>query len=118
MSMSLFGVSAVGAAAISTEAADTFGTGSIESTIELSDADPREAVGTLINTGLGFLGIIAVAIVLWGGVLWMTAGGNSDNVDQAKKILFSGLIGLIIILMAWGIATFVLEELFQATINA
>jgi hypothetical protein len=52
-----------------------------------SNTDPRDVVTRIINIALGFLGIIAVVIVLLGGFKWMTAGGNEDKVEEAKKIL-------------------------------
>jgi amino acid transporter len=64
---------------------------------------------------LGFLGIIAVVIILFGGFRWMTAAGNEDQVSTAKKMIGAGVIGLIIILMAFGIAQFVLNALYNAT---
>lgn len=81
----------------------------------LGQQDPRETVANVIRIALSFLGIVAVIIVLWGGVLWMTAAGNSDKVDQAKKVLFSGLIGLIIILSAFAVTQFVINQLINAT---
>nr|NIS50742.1 hypothetical protein [Phycisphaerae bacterium] len=61
------------------------------------------------------LGIIAVVIILIGGFQWMTAGGNEENVDKAKKRIIQGVIGLAIILASWAIARFVLESLVTAT---
>jgi type IV secretory pathway VirB2 component (pilin) len=61
------------------------------------------------------LGTIAVAIVLAAGFKWMTAGGNEDKIDEAKKLMTSGVVGLIIILSAWGIATFIINQLSSAT---
>jgi hypothetical protein len=81
----------------------------------LGQQDPRETVANIIQIALSFLGIVAVVIVLWGGVLWMTAAGNDDKVAQAKKVLFSGLIGLIIILSAYAITQFVVNQLVSAT---
>ncbi|MBI4121964.1 MAG: hypothetical protein HY461_01395 [Parcubacteria group bacterium] len=81
----------------------------------LPQQDPRETVANIIKIALSFLGIVAVVIVLWGGVLWMTAAGNDDKVAQAKKVLFSGLIGLIIILSAFAITRFVTDQLISAT---
>lgn len=81
----------------------------------LGQQDPRETVANVIKIALSFLGIVAVVIVLWGGILWMTAAGNSDKVDQAKKVLFSGLIGLIIILSAYAVTQFVINQLIGAT---
>jgi len=93
------------------------GTNEVENSIELGNKDPRETVGQIINVAMLFLGIIAVGIILVGGFKWMTAGGNEEKVGEAKKLLGSGVIGLVIVLAAWGIATFVLEQLVNATGN-
>ena len=69
----------------------------------------------IINVALGLLGIIAVVIILAGGFKWMTAGGNEDKVAEARKLIFAGIIGLAIILSAWAIARFVIENLATAT---
>lgn len=81
----------------------------------LGQQDPRETIANVIKIALSFLGIVAVVIVLWGGVLWMTAAGNEEKVGQAKKVLFSGLIGLIIILSAFAVTQFVINQLIGAT---
>jgi len=47
----------------------------------------------------------------------MTAAGNEDQVGEAKKIIVAGIIGLVIILASWGIASFVLNSLLEATCN-
>jgi len=63
---------------------------------------------------LGFLGIIAVAIVLVGGFQWMTALGDEEKVKKARKLIGSGVVGLIIILAAYAIVNFVLTEIARA----
>jgi nitrate reductase NapE component len=93
------------------------GMNEVENTIELGNKDPRETVGEIINVAMLFLGIIAVAIILVGGFQWMTAGGSEEKVGQAKKIMGSGVIGLVIVLSAWGIASFILDRLINATGN-
>lgn len=95
--------------------ADTFGLDKIGGTLELGDKPLEETVAGLINVALGFLGIIAVVIILAGGFKWMTAGGNDDKVAEARKLIFSGIIGLAIILSAWAITRFVFESLVEAT---
>ena len=85
--------------------------------IALGNKDPREMVAQIINVVLTLLGIVAVLIVLLGGFKWMTAAGNEDKVSEAKKLLGAGVIGLVIILAAWGITSFVLTELMNATGN-
>ena len=86
-----------------------------EEGIKLGAKDPRAMVAQLINVVLTLLGIVAVIIVLLGGFKWMTAAGNEDKVAEAKKLLGAGVIGLVIILAAWGISRFVLSSLFKAT---
>lgn len=75
----------------------------------------KPMVFSIINVILGFLGLVALVIVMYGGFVWMTAGGNPERVSRAKKILFNGLIGLLLILASWGIANFVLGQLWGAT---
>jgi hypothetical protein len=48
----------------------------------------------------------------------MTAAGNEEEVGKAKQILMAGIIGLIIIVSAYAIATFVVSSLVQATTAA
>lgn len=79
--------------------------------------DPRIIAANVIRVLLGFLGIIAVIIILFGGFKWMTAGGNDEKVGEARKLMTQGIIGLIIVLAAWGIASFVVDAIFTATTN-
>lgn len=84
-------------------------------TIGLGTKDIRETVASIINVALGLLGIVAVVIILAGGFTWMTAAGNEEKVDKAKKMIFAGIIGLAIILSAYAIAKFVITSLRTAT---
>lgn len=81
----------------------------------LGTVDLRTGVMAIVNTLLGFLGIIAILIILWGGFRWMTAGGNEEKIDEAKKIITAGIIGLVIIFVSYAIATFVITQLKVAT---
>jgi hypothetical protein len=80
----------------------------------LNNTDPRTIASNIIRILLGFLGILAVVIILIGGFKWMTAAGNEDAIADAKKILIAGIIGLVIILASWGIANFVLSSLISS----
>jgi len=97
---------------------NTFGTDEVADGLgdSLSDRDPRAIVGSIINVALGFLGVIAVAIILMGGFKWMTAGGNEDKVSEAKKLLGAGVIGLAIVLAAWAVSSFIIGAIYDATI--
>ncbi|MBT3538607.1 hypothetical protein HOF40_03390 [Candidatus Parcubacteria bacterium] len=83
--------------------------------ILLGSQDLRTTAASIINVALSLLGIVSVVIILIGGFRWMTAGGNDEKVGEARKWIFSGIIGLAIILSAWAISRFVLEKLVTAT---
>lgn len=80
-----------------------------------SSQDLRITIARIIRTAMSLLGIIAVLIVLYGGFKWMTAAGSDEAVGEAKKIITAGIIGLIIILTAYAIASFVINSLVAAT---
>ena len=95
-----------------------YGLEEIAETAELpgadSDGDLKATIGELLNVALGFLGVIAVIIVLIGGFKYMIAGGNEEKVKDARKWIISGIIGLAIILSAYAITSFVLNSLLDA----
>ncbi len=91
------------------------GVGAVQSSIKLGSGDVRQTAARIINVALGFLGIIAVVIVLMGGFKYMISGGNEEKVGEAKKLIVSGIIGLAIILSAWAITSFVVSRLVSAT---
>ncbi len=81
----------------------------------LGNTDIRTTIAKIIKTAMSLLGIVATVIVLIGGFKWMTAGGNDDQVGEAKKWIFSGVIGLAIILSAYALSSFVINQLLAAT---
>ncbi len=81
----------------------------------LGDANLVDSIASIIRIALGFLGVIAVVIILLGGFKWMTAGGNDEKVKGAKKLIFSGIIGLVIVIAAYAIASFVIDSIISAT---
>jgi hypothetical protein len=91
------------------------GTNEVSSGIELGEKSPIDTATSLINTVMIFLGLIAVCIILVGGFKWMTAMGSEDKIGEAKKLMGAGVVGIIIILSAWGIAKFVLEKAVDVT---
>ena len=72
-------------------------------------------IGSLIAVLLGFLGVIFLILIIYAGLLWMTAAGNEDNVKKAKSILLNSVIGLVILLSAYAISSFVIDQLGTAT---
>jgi hypothetical protein len=50
-----------------------------------------------------------VIITIYGGVIWMTAFGDDEKVGKAKKTIIAGVIGIVIIGIAWTIVSYVLK---------
>ncbi|HCC83450.1 TPA: hypothetical protein DEP96_01215 [Candidatus Uhrbacteria bacterium] len=70
-----------------------------------------DTIGQLISVLLGFLGVIFLILIIYAGLLWMTAAGNEDKVKKAQGILMSSVIGLIILLSAYAISYFVISNI-------
>lgn len=88
---------------------------SLAATLGLSDADPRIVGANLIRIFLGFLGLIAVALILYAGWVYMKSQGNAGEIEKSKDILKSATIGLLIILSAFAIVTFILSSILSST---
>ena len=84
---------------------------SYTTSIGLGTADVRTTIGGLIKAFMGLLGLVAVCIILLGGFKWMTSQGSEEKVDEAKKLIVSGVIGLVIIIAAYGIANFAINAI-------
>ncbi|MBI5728241.1 MAG: hypothetical protein HY984_00630, partial [Candidatus Magasanikbacteria bacterium] len=96
-------------------ASDTFGLNPVGQGAGLGGEDLRVTIAKIIRAALAFLGVVAVGIILYGGFVYMTSGGNEDKVGEARKIIVNGTIGLVIILSAFSIAQFILRQLSEAT---
>ena len=49
--------------------------------------------------------------MIYGGITWMTAGGNETTVTNAKKTITAAIIGLVIVISAYAITLFLGEGL-------
>jgi len=79
-----------------------------------SETNLATFIGDVIAVLLGVLGVLTLLIMVYAGVLWMTAGGNKDQVDKAKAWLTNGAIGVAIIIFAYAISAYVVATLTAA----
>ena len=68
----------------------------------------------IINVVIGVLGVVAVAVVIYGGFLFLTAQGDPGKIKKGKDSITWGIIGLIIALLSWSIINFVLSSTMSA----
>ncbi len=68
----------------------------------------RQLALTIVNFFLSFLGLIAVIMIIYGGFLYVSAAGNQEKIESAKKIIMYAIIGIIVILLSFAIVNTVL----------
>lgn len=71
-------------------------------------------VGNIIAGFLGLVGAAALVMFIWGGFLWLTAGGNSDRIQKGKSTLTWAVIGLAVIFGAYALSSNVINYLIGA----
>lgn len=114
--LTLIFVPALSMAALTTDKVGITGEDGIQGQLDLGQKSPIETATSLINFGMTFLALIAVVIVIAAGFKWMTAGGSDEKITEAKKLMTAGVVGIVIILSAWGIARYVLEKLITEVV--
>lgn len=63
----------------------------------------------LLNFLVGASAVVAVGLIIYAGITYMTAGGDPDNVKKASNILTAAIIGLCIVFLARVLVEFVLN---------
>jgi len=95
-----------------TTGSDKYGLGDVKSS-GLITKSPAEVVGGIIKAIIGMVGVILVVVLIYGGVLYMTSGGNEDKTKTAKKAITYGIVGITIIALAFAVTRFVLDALIK-----
>lgn len=79
--------------------------------------DLPTTIGKIIGVALSLLGVIFLVLMIYGGFLWMTARGDGGQVDKAKGMITTAIVGLIIVLSAYAITYFVITKLYLGANN-
>ncbi|MFA5945835.1 MAG: hypothetical protein WC802_02920 [Patescibacteria group bacterium] len=87
-----------------------------------STGDNVKNIGTfigfyIIQPVLGILGLLFLVLMIYAGVLWMTASGNEKRVQKAKDILIAAVIGATIIVGAYAITNALFSALSSGSIT-
>lgn len=107
-SIFLFTPQAVEASAASTlsSGADTAaGQAGLEST------DINVTIASIVGNLLSMIGVLFFILMLYGGILWMTARGDTDQTQKAMNTLIAATVGIVIVLASYAITDFVLGSL-------
>ena len=78
------------------------------------EGNPQEGVNSLITTVINIfslvVGVVAVIMIIIGGLKYITSGGDSGNITGAKNTILYAIVGLVVVALAQVIVRFVLTE--------
>ena len=79
-----------------------------------ADLSLGQIISRIIKIFLSFLGVVFIILIIYAGYLWLVSAGNAEKISKAKTIMFSALIGVTIVLMAYAITFFVIDKILEA----
>ncbi|HNV12969.1 MAG TPA: pilin [bacterium] len=85
-------------------------------TVKLSNplgagATAQSVIGNVIDKVLGVVGALALIMFIYGGITWMTAMGNEQQISKGKDILMWSALGLVVIFSSYALVKFVLQAI-------
>ena len=78
---------------------------------EQNDTDIYETIKNILGVVFIVVGIIAVIVLVIGGINYMMSQGDPGKVKKAKDTILYGIVGLVVSLLAFAIVQFVLDAL-------
>jgi hypothetical protein len=76
---------------------------------------PSFFIRTAIFTLLGLAGVAAFLYLLWGGLQWITAGGDKDAVEKARRKIITALIGVSVVFSGYALI-YIIRILFNVDV--
>lgn len=74
-----------------------------------SSPDVPGIIKTVVNTMLFLVGALAVIMIIYGGILYTTSGGDSKRVEKAKNTLVYSIVGLVVAIFAYAVVYWVTD---------
>jgi hypothetical protein len=73
----------------------------------------NKIVTDVVNIFSVIVGIVSVVMIIYGGFQYVTSGGDSGKVTNAKSTIIYAIIGLVVVALAQFIVQFVLDKVTQ-----
>ena len=68
-----------------------------------------QLIGAIIKFAMGVVGAVFLAVLIYGGIMWMTAGGEGERVKKARSAITNGIIGLAIVFVSYLLASLLIQ---------
>lgn len=88
-----------------------YGSSVVSLPLPLSNISVPQVIGRVMNAVLGIVGGLALLLFVWGGLRWMLARGNPEEVGKAKNTIIWAALGLIAIFSSYAILNFIITAL-------
>lgn len=82
-----------------------------------SDDSLWPTIKTIINVILGLVAVIAVIMIIIGGIEYTVSRGDATKTKKGRDTIIYSIIGLVIALLSFAIVNFVLSEIFDSGID-
>lgn len=69
--------------------------------------DFGKLIGSIVGIALTLATIAAFIFLIWGGIQWITSGGDKAGVETAQHRIQAALLGLLIVFATWALFTVV-----------
>ena len=91
-----------------TALADPFDTGEV-SRLEIFGGDLEDLITKIVNVILVVVGIVAVLYLIYGGITYVTAGGDAEKAGKGRTTITNAIIGIVIIAASLAIYNYVVK---------
>lgn len=75
----------------------------------------RDYIVNVVNFVLGFLGLVAIIMVIYGGFMYVTAAGEEEKTTKGKKSVTYAMVGIVIILISFALVNTVIKGVGKGT---
>lgn len=75
----------------------------------------EDLLGGILGWLLGLLGFVFLMLIIWGGIGWMTAGGNEEKVTKSKHMITAAIGGLVVTFISFALADAIVGAIATAT---
>ncbi len=76
----------------------------------IADIDLVKLLTRLIKIVFSFTGVLALIQFVYGGIMWMTSGGNAEKVKKGKDALIWAIFGIAIVFLSYALVSFVITN--------
>lgn len=84
--------------------------GATTAVCQAKDDSVQGPVQTVISTLLVVIGIVAVIMIIIGGIRYTLSNGDASQIKSAKDTVLYSVVGLIVAMLAYAIVNFVVRQ--------